>query len=181
MADKKKTKEESEQEPKQESKKQPKDPLAELKEKNEELTNILQRVQADFENYKKQVEKNRQDYAKFSCADVISKVLPILDSFELALKSKEKTPDFTKGVELIYSQLFDMLENLGLRPIECLNKKFDPYKHEALLQEISDKPENIIIQELQKGFMLHDKVLRTSKVKITKKKEEEDGTKDSNN
>lgn len=145
--------------------------IQQLKQKNEELTHLLQRLQADFENYKKRIEKEKSDFIKYSCAEVIAKILPILDSFELALKNKENHGEFAKGIEMIYAQLYDMLEKLGLRAIEAKGKKFDPYKHEVLLQEESDKDEDIITEELQKGYMFHEQVIRTSKIKITKQKE----------
>jgi len=142
-----------------------------LKEKDNkinELTDDLQRLQADFENYKKQCEKQNTNFRKYATQEIILKLLPLLDSFELALRKPENNNNFVKGVELIYSQLFQILEQEGVRKIEALNKKLDPYKHEVMLKEKSDK-DNIIIEELQKGYMLHDKVLRHSKVKIGKK------------
>jgi len=75
-----------------------------------------------------------------------------------------------KGVELIYTQLFQTLEEKGLKHIECCNEKFDPYKHEALLTEESNKKENTVLQELQKGYTFNDKVIRHAKVKVSKKK-----------
>ena len=134
-----------------------------------ELTELLQRLQAEFENYKKRVDKEKQEFCKLANAEFVSKLLPILDSFELALKNKDKEEDFVKGVELIYSQLFDVLEKQGLRPIQALDRKFDPYSHEALLQQESDKEENHVLEELQKGYMFNNKLVRTSKVKISKK------------
>ncbi len=134
-----------------------------------ELTDSLQRLQADFENYRKAVDRQRQDFFKYAHADVIEKLLPILDSFELALKNKDKQEDFIKGVELIFAQLYQLLEKEGLRKIEAEGKRFDPYRHEVLMTEKSDKEEDIILEELQKGYMLGDKVIRHSKVKVSKK------------
>ena len=142
--------------------------IAELTAKVQELTALSQRLQADFENYKKKVEKDKKDVCQYANVEVICKILSVLDSFELGLKNKDQK-DFVKGVELIYSQLFDLLEKYGLRKIDALGKKFNPHYHDVLLQEESDKEQGIIIEELQKGYMIHDKVLRTSKVKISKK------------
>ena len=125
-------------------------------------------MQADFENYKKRVEKQSLELNKYIKAEVITKILPTLDSFELALKNSKDKEEFKKGVELIYSQLFQTLEDMGLRPIES-NGKFDPYKHEVLLTEKSDKDDGAILEELQKGYILEDTVIRHSKVKIAKK------------
>ncbi|MBW2980366.1 nucleotide exchange factor GrpE [Candidatus Woesearchaeota archaeon] len=142
------------------------------KEKIKELTETLQRLQAEFENYKKRVDKEKAEFVKYSKHELIAKLLPILDSFKLAIKNGKNNPDFFKGIELIFSQFYSALEAEGLRPIEALGKKFDPYKHEVLMQETSDKEEDIVLEELQKGYMLNDKVLRHSKVKVSKKKEE---------
>jgi molecular chaperone GrpE len=136
-----------------------------------ELTNLVKRVQADFENFKKQQEKEKAAFCKYAACEVVKKLLPLIDSFQLALKSNNNPEEFKKGVELIYSQFWQILEAEGLKPIEALNKELDPFKHEVLLQEDSDKPENTVLEELQKGYMLKDAVLRPAKVKIAKKKE----------
>ncbi|MCK4522361.1 MAG: nucleotide exchange factor GrpE, partial [Nanoarchaeota archaeon] len=140
------------------------------KDKKAELTETLQRLQAEFENYKKYVEKRNGDFIKSANADLIKKLLPMLDSFELALKNTKSHQEFVKGIELIYSQLFQTLEEQGLKPIEALNNKFNPGLHEVLLQEESDKEEGTITEELQKGYMLNGIAIRHSKVKITKTK-----------
>ena len=142
--------------------------------KIKELTETLQRVQAEFENYKKRSEKDNSEVIKYANADLIKKLLPVLDDFELALKNCRAKDDFYKGIELIYSHLIDALHSQGLRHIECIGKKFDPYFHEALLTEESDKEENTILDEMQKGYMLNDKVVRHSKVKVSKKKSKEE-------
>lgn len=144
-------------------KEQKKDELKEMKE-------TLQRVQAEFENYRKRTEKQKEDFLKYASSGIISEMLPILDSFELAIKNKEDMENFKKGVEMIYSQLFSLLEKKGLKQIEAENKKFNPYVHEALMQEESDKEDGMVIEEFQKGYMLGDHVLRHSKVKVSKGK-----------
>ncbi|MBW2981817.1 nucleotide exchange factor GrpE [Candidatus Woesearchaeota archaeon] len=143
------------------------------KEKTEELTILLKKVQADFENYKKRVEKEKSEFTQFASQELIKKLLPLLDSFQLALSHDGNHEEFKKGVELIYSQLWQTLESEGLKQIDALDKPFDPFFHEALMQEESEKPENTVIEELQKGFMLKDNVVRPTKVKIAKKKKEE--------
>ena len=128
-----------------------------------DLTDTLQRLQAEFENYKKRTEKENLEYKKCALQDFIKKILPVLDNFELALKHKKD-----KGIELIYLELYTILEDEGLKKIEALNKKFDPHIHEALLAEEYGREPNIVLEELQKGYMLNDKVLRHSKVKVSK-------------
>ncbi len=136
-----------------------------------ELTDSLQRMQAEMQNFKKRCEKENSDFKSYVSAEMACKLLPILDSFELALKNSEKHEEFVKGVELIFGQLYDILGKEGLRPIPTIGEKFNPYKHEVLLTEKTDdeKEDELIVEELQKGFMFKDKVLRYSKVKIKKK------------
>jgi molecular chaperone GrpE len=143
--------------------------LDDYKAKINEYTNDLKRLQAEFENYKKRVEKERTEFGKYANAEVISSMLPILDSFEIALKNTADKEKFAEGIKMIYAQLYSALEAEGLRPISTSGEKFDPYRHEVLLKEESDKPEGTILEEFQKGYMLNDKVLRFSKVKVSGK------------
>ena len=85
------------------------------------------------------------------------------------MKNTEDNEKFIKGMEMVYAQLISTLHEEGLKPIDALKKKFDPYLHEVMLREKSDKEEDIILEELQKGYMLNDKVLRHSKVKVSEK------------
>ncbi|MDO8481379.1 MAG: nucleotide exchange factor GrpE [Nanoarchaeota archaeon] len=139
--------------------------------KAKELTEMCQRIQADFENYKKRSLKETEERRQQAKGELIAGLLPILDSFEMALKSKASPEEFRKGVELIYSQLIDMMRKEGLSPIAALGRKFDPYRHEALLTEATSKSEEDehVVEELQKGYLLKDKVLRYAKVRILKK------------
>ena len=144
-------------------------------EKIAELTGTLKRLQADFENYKKRADREKDTYSKNANTRLIEKFLPLLDSFALAVKNStisgnaSDSGKFRKGIEMIYAQFYSTLQNEGLRPIETLGKKFDPYKHEVLMQEESEQ-DNIVLEEFQKGYMLHDHILRHSKVKIGVKK-----------
>ena len=138
--------------------------------KLKELTETTQRLQAEFENYKKRVENERTVFARCANQDLIKKLLPFIDDFELALKNCRAKDDFYKGIELIYSHLIEALQSQGLKQIESKGKKFDPYYHQALMAEESDTEENTILEEMQKGYMLNDKVIRHSKVKVAKKK-----------
>ena len=147
--------------------------------KVKELTETIQRVQADFENYRKQQEKRIIGIKEMAAKDIILQVLPIVDNFELALKNNTcENTDFVEGIELIYSQLHGLLENNELKVIETKDKMFDPFYHEALMKVNSELPENTIVEELQKGFTLHDKVIRHAKVKISNGKKSEDNKND---
>ncbi len=145
--------------------------LEEKEQKIGELTDMLQRLQAEFENYKKRQEKQNSQLCDFSQAELMCQILPILDSFELAFKSQSKPEEFIKGMELVYAQFRALLEKQGLKKIECDHKKFDPYFHEVLLTEPSNKEEETILEELQSGYCFKDRVIRHSKVKIAKKNE----------
>jgi molecular chaperone GrpE len=151
----------------------------------DELTDTLKRIQAEFENYKKRTEKENIFLIKNANAQLIKELLPVLDSFELAIKDSNNIDNpeiakFKKGLELIYTQLYSILEDEGLRQIDTENKHFDPYKHEVLMVKECEKQDDMILQELQKGYMLNDIVLRHSKVMISKhncpdNKEDHDG------
>ncbi len=130
-------------------------------EKNDNYLEQLQRLQAEFENFRKRTEKERSDIFKNANEELIIKLLGILDNFELAMKHLDD-----KGINMIYSELYSILESEGLKIIKT-EGKFNPEFHEALIQE-EGKENGKIIEELQKGYMLNDKVIRASKVKITK-------------
>lgn len=135
-----------------------------------DLIEIVKRVQAEFENYKKRVDRDKEDFLKCAKKGLIIKLLPVMDNFELALKNKAKGDELQKGVELIYAELSSVLQSEGVRPIISEGTKFDPQLHEALIREESDKEDNVILEEFQKGYCLHDRVIRQSRVKVSKKK-----------
>jgi molecular chaperone GrpE len=144
-----------------------------------EYKETLQRLQAEFENYRKRCEKENLAFRTYANAELIKSMLPLLDSFEMALKNTADSEKFAKGVEMIYIQLYSILKDYGLKNIEANGKQFDPYKHEVLLQEESEK-DGMVIEELQKGYALNGTVIRHSKVKVGKKiesKEENEGKK----
>lgn len=131
--------------------------------KEAEYKETLQRLQAEFDNFRKRNEKEMAAFKEYASAEFVKKLLPVLDSFELALKNNTNPEQFRKGVEMIYAQLSTTLEDEGLRPIKAVGEVLDPFKHEVLLQETG--PEGII-EELQRGYMFKAHVLRTSKVKV---------------
>lgn len=145
------------------------------KEKIEELTDDLQRLQAEFENYRKRIEREKEEFAKYAKAEMIAKLLHVLDTFEIALKSTKDTEKFTKGMEMVYAQFLSALEAEGLRPIHAVGKQFDHNLHEVMLKQKSDREEGIILEELQKGYMLKDRVLRYAKVKVSEKEDNKEG------
>lgn len=146
--------------------------LAEKSQKIEEITDTLKRLQAEFENYKKRTDKEKLELIKYAQGELMLKLLPVLDTFEIALKSTKDPEKFAKGMEMVYAQLYSAFESSGLRPIKAVGEKFDPFRHEVLMKEECSKDEDIVLDELQKGYMLNDRVLRHSKVKISCKKED---------
>ncbi len=132
----------------------------------QEHINQLQRIQAEFENYKKRMEKEKEYHSNYAKADLIKDLLPILDSFDLALKAIEDKKA-QEGIRLVHSQLQKVMENEGVKAIESQGA-LDPFKHEVVLQKESEKEDGEILEEVQKGYLLKDKVLRTSKVIVSK-------------
>ncbi len=140
------------------------------KERLVEMTEMVKRVQADFENYKKRTDKEKEEFSKYACKKIILELLPIMDHFDLAIKHKENKEEFVKGMEMIYAQIYSMLEKEGVKAIKSEGEKFDPLKHEAMMQDKQeDREDDEIVEEFQKGYTLHDQVIRPSKVKVNKK------------
>lgn len=142
----------------------------------------LLRLQADFDNTRKRLDKEKQDFVKFANEGIILELLNILDdlerTLELAQSQHQDLSAFLKGVEMILAHLYEMLKEYGVSPIEAEGKVFDPHFHEALMQiENNDLPEHTIVEELQKGYLLNDRVIRTAKVKVAKQKIEDRGQK----
>ncbi len=152
--------------------------LIEAQEKLADYTETLQRLQAEFENYKKRVDKERTKLLEFANAHLISDFLSIIDSFENAIQVVEKTEkyskeDAVKGLKLLFQQTLDLMKRHGLKEIKSEGEKFNPEFHEAVLQEsIAEKPDFLVLQEFQKGYLLNGKVLRHSKVLVNKHPEE---------
>lgn len=131
------------------------------------------RLQADFENSRKRLEREKQEFLRFANEGIIAGLLNVVDDLERSLQlAQEKHEDFSaflKGIGMILAHLYDLLKKYGLSPIEAKGKVFDPDYHEALLKiETDDFPENTVVEELQKGYLLNDRVIRTAKVKVSK-------------
>ena len=148
--------------------------LKEEADKAKEYWDKILRLQADFENTRKRWEREREDFIKFANESIILELLNILDDLErtveLAQSQHQDLTAFLKGVEMILAHLYEMLKEYGVKPIETEGKLFDPLYHEALMQvENKDLPENTVVEELQRGYLLNDRVIRTAKVKVSKK------------
>jgi len=148
--------------------------LKEEADKTKDYWDRILRLQADFENMRKRIEKEKEDFIKFANEGIILELLNVLDDLErtveLAQSQHQDLTSFLKGVEMILFHLYEMLKEYGVRPIEAKGKLFDPLYHEALMQiENNELEENTIVEELQKGYLLNSRVIRTAKVKVSKK------------
>ena len=137
-------------------------------EKIEELTDRVKRQMAEFENFRKRTEKEKAGMYAVGAKDVIEKILPVVDNFERGLDvAEDKEDPFVQGMEKIYKQLTTTLESLGVEPIEAVDKEFNPDLHNAVMHvEDESVGDNIVVEELQKGYTYKGFVVRHSMVKV---------------
>lgn len=145
--------------------------LEEKEREVEEYKSLCQRIAADFDNYKKRIAKDKENMYYEVVADVVGKLLPIVDNFERAIdsakNSKDTNDELLKGLEMIKKQIDDIFSKLGVEPIEALNKEFDPYLHNAIMHVEDERyGKNVVIEEFQKGYKIKDRVIRYSLVKV---------------
>lgn len=144
---------------------------ARLARERDEYYDRLLRTQADFDNYRKRVQKDQANLLKYGAERAVAELLPVVDNLERAVESARTHGDsnsqLREGVDMILGQFRDVLEKLGLRPIESVGHPFDPNKHDALLRVYApNEPEGSIVDEIRKGYYLHDKVLRPAQVTV---------------
>ena len=147
------------------------DPLAEANAKAEEYLDMARRLQADFDNYRKRAQKEKEEYRQFATAELLSELLTIVDDLDRALEHAEGDDVFVNGVRGIRLNLMKVLESKGLTEIDA-SGKFDPNYHEALCA-VEAETDGDIAEVFQKGYCIGPRVLRYSKVKVTRKKQEE--------
>ncbi|KMM58995.1 heat shock protein GrpE [Bacillus glycinifermentans] len=144
--------------------------LKELQERLDEKENKLLRVQADFENYKRRARLDLEAAEKYRSQRIISDLLPALDNFERALgidPDNEQTKSLLQGMEMVHRQILDALQNEGVEIIPSVGEQFDPNLHQAVMQVEDEAYEsNAVVEELQKGYKLKDRVIRPSMVKV---------------
>ena len=144
--------------------------IASLKEEIEKINNQYIRLAADFDNYRKRQMQEREALLKYGAEETLKKMIEALDNIDRAQKSVENVDDVNTvkdSYNLVFKQIFDVLNKIGLEVIDTKDKEFDPNLHEAVMQTpTSEHPENMIINELQKGYKLGDKVLRPSLVNV---------------
>jgi molecular chaperone GrpE len=138
-----------------------------------EYEDLLKRKQADFENYRKRVQKESQDVKKYANAEIVLDVLSMMDDFERAIESTESSKDFDalhEGILLVEKQIRNTLESkYNVKAIDAVGKPFDPTVHDAIMMEESDThDEDTVVEDFQKGYVMHDRVIRPAKVKVAK-------------
>jgi len=145
-------------------------------EERDEYLDHLQRLKAEFENYKKRVEREKSQLAAFSLQDFMTELLDVVDNLNRARVVAEQTNNvesYREGVDMVFDRLFEVLQRRGLERIPTVGQPFDPYQHEAVLQEATDEVEpNTIIEEITPGYRLHERVLRAPRVKVAVAPEE---------
>lgn len=142
----------------------------ELQAKLTETEGRMLRLQADFENYKRRVQLDKQAAEKYRSQSLVSDILPALDNFERAMQveaNDEQMKSLLQGMEMVYRQLLEALTKEGVEAIEAVGKQFDPHEHQAVMQvEDSEFESNAVVEEFQKGYKLKDRVIRPSMVKV---------------
>lgn len=145
--------------------------LEQAKEQADEHYQRYLRTQADFDNFRRRTMKEKEDLAKYASAKVITELLPVLDNFERALSTGQEaseTESFVKGVDMIFRQIQQVMEQEGVQPMNAVGEPFNPEFHQAIMQVESDEyEEGFVVEEVQKGYMLKDKVLRPAMVKVS--------------
>lgn len=140
-----------------------------LKAERDALLDRLARLQAEFDNARKRAVREQQEFREFAAADVIKTFLPILDSFELALKAYADSSDFRNGIELIYRQFQDALQKIGVVPVAAVGHTFDPRIHEAIeMVDTTQVPDQQVLDELQRGYKYKERLLRPAMVRVAR-------------
>ena len=141
-----------------------------LKEERDNLYDRLLRKQAEFENYKKRVERECSEFVQFAASELMKELLNALDSFDLAIRNAKTDETTLRGFELIYKQLLDTMGRFGLKPIESKGQLFDPNFHQAVTTTPTDGvEENTILEEMRKGYLLNGRLLRPAMVSVATK------------
>ena len=143
--------------------------LDQLKQQRDDYYDRLLRKTAEFDNYRKRTDRERQQLSEAAAADLLQELLPLVDDMERALRAEGSDDGIRKGVELIHKQLLEVLRKRGVRPIEALGADFDPHYHMAVAHEPANgRREGEVIEEFRRGYMLGDRLLRPAMVKVAK-------------
>src|SRR5579859_2579359 len=143
--------------------------LEKLRAERDSLVDRLARMQAEFDNARKRAAKEQQDFRDYALVDTIKSIIPVLDSFDRALRTSPEKSEFHAGVELIHKQLVDALSKLGVKPISAKGEQFDPRYHEAIeMVDTQEADDHTVLEELQPGYRLKDRLLRPAMVKVAR-------------
>jgi molecular chaperone GrpE len=159
----------NDQDPQQPQEETQPDPLEEIRRERDNLQDRLLRTAAEFDNYRKRMDRERRDLAEYTAGEVLTELLPIIDNLERALQAALPDDPLRKGVELTHRQMLDILRKRGVKPIEALGADFDPNFHQAVIHEVSpEHREGEVMAELQRGYVVGDRLLRPAMVKVAK-------------
>lgn len=145
--------------------------IEELRKQLDEAQQRYLRAQADFDNFRRRARTEKEEFLKYASLKIIEPLLPIRDNFDRALSSSKETKDFdalVKGLDMVYRQLEQIMEQEGVKPIEAVGQPFNPQYHEAIMQVESEEHEaGIVLEEIVKGYMMKDKVIRPAMVRVS--------------
>jgi molecular chaperone GrpE len=143
--------------------------IEKLRAERDMLLDRQARLQAEFDNARKRAAKEQQDFRDYALADTVKAIIPVLDSFERALRTSPEKSEFHAGVELIYKQMQDALAKLGVKAVSAKGEVFDPRYHEAVeMVETTEAEDHQVLDELQRGYQLKDRLLRPAMVRVAK-------------
>jgi molecular chaperone GrpE len=143
--------------------------LDRLREERDQFQQLMLRTRADFENYQKRAHRDLQEERRYALKPLVLDLLPAIDNFERALGAVKEDSVLSQGVSMVKTQLLEALKRHGITRIEAVGQPFDPHQHEAVMQQpAADQPANTVLQVLEPGYLYHDRVLRPSKVIVSK-------------
>ncbi len=138
-----------------------------LQAERDQLFDRLARLQAEFDNYRKREARERAEYRDYALINTVEQILPVLDNFQLALRSESSAEQLRSGVELIVRQMGEILRSLGVQPVATVETQFDPRLHEAIeMVEREDLPDHQVMEEVRRGYTLRDRLLRPALVRV---------------
>ena len=146
------------------------EPVAVQKEEEEPLKLQILRLQADFDNFRKRTQRERGELFQLANETLFLEMLPVIDHFEMGFKSAEShqtDSSVVEGFRIVYNQLLDVLKKFNVTAIEAIGESFDPHRHEAILHMASDKPAETVIEQVRRGYLMGDKLLRAAQVIVS--------------
>jgi molecular chaperone GrpE len=159
----------NDQDPQQQQDETQPDPLEEVRRERDALQDRLLRTAAEFDNYRKRMDKERRDLAEYTAGEAVKDLLPIIDNLERALQASALDEPLRKGVELIHKQMLEILRRRGVTPIEALGADFDPHFHQAVAhEEVAGARDGEVVEVLAKGYKLGERLLRPAIVRVAK-------------